>query len=40
MDQFHRRIPDYWVTDGESIGYQFHGVRQACYLPLTFTAAG
>jgi cytochrome P450 len=38
VDQFHRRIPDYWVTPGETIEYEFAGVRQARHLPLTFTA--
>jgi cytochrome P450 len=39
IDQLHRRIPDYWVTEGEQIAYEFAGVRQAKYLPLSFTAA-
>jgi cytochrome P450 len=36
VDQFHRRIGDYWVTEGEKVVYEFAGVRQARYLPLTF----
>ena len=36
VDQLHRRIPDYWVTEGEQIRYEFAGVRQAKYLPLSF----
>ncbi len=40
IDQFHRRIPDYWITLGEEPRYELGGVRQARYLPLTFTAAG
>ena len=39
IDQFHRRIPDYWVTEGDEVQYEFAGVRQARYLPLTFTAS-
>jgi cytochrome P450 len=39
IDQLHRRIPDYWVTEGEQIAYELAGVRQAKYLPLSFTAA-
>lgn len=39
IDQLHHRIPDYWVTPGETVRYEFAGVRQAEYLPLTFTAS-
>ena len=39
IDQLHRRIPDYWVTEGDEIVYELAGVRQAKHLPLTFTAA-
>jgi cytochrome P450 len=39
IDQLHGRIPDYWVTDGDEVRYEFAGVRQAKHLPLTFTAA-
>ncbi|WP_322750316.1 MULTISPECIES: cytochrome P450 [unclassified Frankia] len=39
VDQFHRRIPDYWITPGEEPRYELAGVRQARYLPVTFTAA-
>jgi cytochrome P450 len=39
IDQLHRRIPDYWITDGEQVVYEFAGVRQAKCLPVTFTAA-
>jgi cytochrome P450 len=39
IDQLHRRIPDYWITDGEQASYELAGVRQARYLPVTFTAA-
>ncbi len=38
IEQFHRRIADYQVADGDTIEYQFAGVRQARRLPLTFTA--
>jgi cytochrome P450 len=36
IDQFHRRIPDYWVTPGAAIRYEMHGVRQASHLPLSW----
>ena len=36
IDQLHRRIPEYRVTDGDGIEYEFVGVRQARHLPLTF----
>lgn len=39
LDQFHRRIPDYWIADGDEVRYELAGVRQARHLPLTFTAA-
>ncbi len=38
IDQFHRRIPEYSVSDDDAIRFEFHGVRQAMHLPLTFTA--
>ena len=36
VDQLHTRIPDYRVTEGDAIEYEFAGVRQAKHLPLTF----
>jgi cytochrome P450 len=39
IDQFHRRIPDYWLTEGETPRYQLQGVRQVEYLPVTFPPA-
>jgi cytochrome P450 len=39
IDQFHRRIPDYWVTEGDTIVYELAGVRQAKHLPVTFAVA-
>jgi cytochrome P450 len=36
IDQLHRRIPEYWVTVGDEIRYEFAGVRQARHLPLSF----
>jgi lipoprotein-releasing system permease protein len=36
IDQLHRRIREYWVTDGDRIEYEFAGVRQARHLPLSF----
>jgi len=38
IDQLHRRIPEYRVTDGDEIRYEFAGVRQARHLPLSFDA--
>jgi cytochrome P450 len=40
VDQLHRRIPDYWIAEGDEVRYELAGVRQARHLPLTFTAAG
>ncbi len=37
IDQLHRRIPDYWVPEAETVRYQLQGVRQLEYLPVTFT---
>jgi cytochrome P450 len=39
VDQLHRRIPDYWVPDGDRIQYELAGVRQAKRLPVAFTTA-
>jgi cytochrome P450 len=39
IDQLHRRIPDYWITDGKQASYELAGVRQARHLPVSFTAA-
>lgn len=36
IDQLHRRMPDYHVTPGEEVKYEFGGVRQAKHLPLEF----
>jgi cytochrome P450 len=36
LDQFHRRIPDYWPSAGQQIEFQLAGVRQARRLPVTF----
>jgi cytochrome P450 len=36
MDQFHRRIPDYWITPGEQPEYELAGVRRVKRLPLSF----
>ena len=38
VDQFHRRIPDYRVPEGERIEYELAGVRQARRLPVAFSA--
>jgi cytochrome P450 len=40
VDQFHRRVPDYHLTDGESPLYELAGVRQAKRLPITFGVRG
>jgi cytochrome P450 len=39
IDQFHRRVPDYWLADGEEPTYDGSVVRQATYLPLRFAPA-
>jgi hypothetical protein len=36
IHQLHRRIPEYWVTEGDAIRYASAGVLQARYLPLGF----
>jgi cytochrome P450 len=38
LEQFHRRVSDYWITEGEEVGYKFEGVRHASHLPVSFTA--
>jgi len=38
LERLHERIPEYWVTPGETVTYESHGVRQALRLPLTFRA--
>jgi cytochrome P450 len=38
VDQFHRRIPEYWITEGAEVEYEFAGVRQAKVLPVSFAA--
>jgi len=38
VDQFHRRVSDYCIADGERVEYEFAGVRQAVRLPVAFTA--
>jgi cytochrome P450 len=37
IDQFHARIPDYWITPGEEPVYECAGVRQVKRLPLSFS---
>lgn len=37
IDQFHRRIPDYRITPGDEPRFGLAGVRQARYLPISFT---
>ena len=39
VDQLHRRIPDYWITEGDEVEYEFAGVRQAKRVPVTFNPA-
>lgn len=38
--EFHRRIPDYWVTPTDEIAYTNFGVRGAIHLPLSFPVGG
>jgi cytochrome P450 len=40
IDQFHRRIPDYWITEGREPLYFNVGVRVAYDLPLSFPKGG
>ncbi len=37
VDQFHRRIPEYSVTPGQAVEYEFAGVRQAKHLPVSWS---
>jgi len=37
LDQFHRRIPEYSITEGQQPQYYNVGVRLAAYLPVSFT---
>jgi cytochrome P450 len=39
IGQFHRRIPEYWVTEGDAIRYELVSVRQAARMPISFVAA-
>lgn len=39
IDQFHRRIPDYWITEGDEVEYELAGVRQAKRVPISFPVA-
>jgi cytochrome P450 len=36
LEEFHRRIPDYAVTPGQSVTYTNYGVRAAVHLPVSF----
>lgn len=36
IERFHEGLDDYWVTPGEDVTYEFHGVRSARHVPLTF----
>ncbi|MGD9703718.1 MAG: cytochrome P450 [Acidimicrobiia bacterium] len=40
VDALHQRIPEYTVAEGEQVEYEFAGVRQAKYLPISFPAGG
>jgi len=35
LEEFHRRVPDYEVTPGQSISYTNYGVRAAIHLPIS-----
>ena len=39
IDQFHRRIPEYSISEGDKIEYELAGVRQAKRVPITFAVA-
>jgi len=40
IDQFHRRIPDYWISEGQEPLYFNVGVRVAYHLPISFPNGG
>jgi cytochrome P450 len=40
IDQFHRRIPEYWITEGRQPQYFNQGVRVAVHLPISFPPGG
>ena len=35
MEEWHRRIPDYWIREGETPRYS-PGIREVMYLPLAW----
>jgi len=39
LEEFHRRLPDYAVTPGQSVLYTNYGVRAAVRLPISFPTA-
>jgi cytochrome P450 len=39
VEEFHRRIPEYWITPGADVTYINFGVRAALSLPISFEAA-
>jgi cytochrome P450 len=40
VEEFHRRIPNYWVKPGDDIQYNNITIRRAYHLPLAFERAG
>jgi hypothetical protein len=38
IDELHRRLGRYWITEGEVARYNHAGVRAAEHLPLSFEA--
>ncbi len=40
LEEFHKRIPSYWITEGETPEFTYGGVRAATYLPISFSAVG
>ena len=40
IEQFHRRIPNYWITPGAEPQYYNNGVRAAYHLPISFRVGG
>ena len=39
IEEFHRRIPEYWITEGDQAQYNNVVIRTAMYLPLSFRKA-
>jgi cytochrome P450 len=40
VEEFHRRIPEYWITPGAEVSYTNFSVRAAISLPVSFEVEG